>query len=85
MRGERLQQAKRHARRVLRVWRAANAGLARERWYDENGLLEQGMRYTRVRCSGPCCGNPRRHYGQRTLQERKANEATAAQLMEAGL
>jgi len=85
MRGERLQQAKRHARRVLRVWRAANAGLARERWYDENGLLEQGMRYTRVRCSGPCCGNPRRHYGQRTLQERKAAEAMQAQLAEVGL
>ena len=24
-----------------------------------------------VTCSGPCCGNPRRHFGHRTLQEQR--------------
>lgn len=28
--------------------------------------------HTRVTCSGPCCGNPRRHYGEMTMQERRA-------------
>lgn len=23
-------------------------------------------------CSGPCCGNPRRHFGKVTMQERRA-------------
>lgn len=23
-------------------------------------------------CSGPCCGNPRRHFGTVTMQERRA-------------
>ena len=27
------------------------------------------MRKTRVRCSGYCCGNPRRHWGKVTRQE----------------
>lgn len=85
MRGERLEQAKRHARRILRVWRAANDGLRSEAWYEPDGEIERHMRYTRVPCSGPCCGNPRHHYGQPTLQERRADEAMMAQLAEVGL
>jgi hypothetical protein len=26
------------------------------------------------RCSGPCCGNPRRHFGAVTRQERRAGQ-----------
>lgn len=25
-------------------------------------------------CSGPCCGNPRKWFGEKTIQERKAKE-----------
>ncbi|WGR55647.1 hypothetical protein [Paracoccus versutus] len=28
--------------------------------------------HTRVVCSGPCCGNPRRHFGKMTMQERRS-------------
>ena len=27
-------------------------------------------------CSGPCCGNPRKHFGSRTRQEKKAARVT---------
>jgi hypothetical protein len=30
-------------------------------------------RKTKVYCSRACCGNPRRHYGELTRQERRAN------------
>lgn len=26
-------------------------------------------------CSGPCCGNPRRWFGEKTIQEKRADEA----------
>ncbi|WP_407529417.1 hypothetical protein [Methylobacterium oryzisoli] len=29
-------------------------------------------------CSGPCCGNPRRWFGEMTMQERRAFEAAEA-------
>ena len=28
-------------------------------------------------CSGPCCGNPRRHFGHMTMQERRAPQMVA--------
>lgn len=28
--------------------------------------------HTPVMCSGPCCGNPRKHFGEMTMQERRA-------------
>ena len=28
---------------------------------------------TRTLCSGPCCGNPRRHTGELSIQERRAS------------
>lgn len=63
-------------RRVMRVWRAG--------WGDpetcaDDGLTAQIMLRTRVRCSGPCCGNPRRHYGQRTRQELRADDMQRVQ------
>ncbi|HUX75392.1 MAG TPA: hypothetical protein VMY40_01980 [Anaerolineae bacterium] len=85
MRGERLRQAKKHARRVLRVWREASDGVRSERWYEPGGDIERRMRYCRVPCSGPCCGNPRRHHGKPTLQERKADERLRAELEALGL
>lgn len=30
-------------------------------------------RKTQVFCSGPCCGNPRKWFGERTIQEQKAD------------
>ena len=32
------------------------------------------LRNVTKRCSGPCCGNPRRHFGEKSIQERKQNQ-----------
>ena len=47
-------------------------------WYDlddvptprQNGINAR----TKHPCSGACCGNPRRHFGELTMQERRANQ-----------
>lgn len=45
---------------------------------DERSALhfERTLRRTGSPCSGPCCGNPRRHFRAVTLQEQKATEAS---------
>ena len=69
MRGQRLYEGRKRARRVLRVWRALVDAPNPD--FADDGPLEQVMRFTRVRCSGMCCGNPRRQDGTRTVQERR--------------
>lgn len=76
MRPNRREQGLKKVRRVLRIWRA-------HRDYQDTELyqgLEHRMSATRVPCSCPHCGNPRRHFGEKTRQERRADEAMAAQL-----
>ena len=57
------------ARRIRAMWRT-NTDAA-----DDDAFLGR-MVTTRVSCSGPCCGNPRRWYGQGTRQERLADIET---------
>lgn len=38
----------------------------------------------RAPCSCPMCGNPRRHFGRPTVQERRADEEMQLELMEIG-
>lgn len=38
-------------------------------------------RKTKVPCSKWCCGNPRRHFGELTVQERKANISFEEQII----
>jgi len=73
------------ARRVLDVWRACSASDRFDPFYASGGPMEQVMTHTRVKCSCPMCGNPRRHYGELTPQEHRADEAMSAQLAEVGL
>lgn len=54
-------------------------------WSDvlaDGGPLFQVMRFTRVRCSGLCCGNPRRHFGGVTRQEQRADDRMCEELTE---
>jgi len=70
-------QGRKRARRLARIYRA--------RWedsYPDWDELVRGIRHTRVPCSCTMCGNPRRHFGERTVQERRADEAMKAQLAE---
>lgn len=68
-------------RRVLRAWRGDTVFASRG-FYDDNSELAKRMLKARVRCSGPCCGNPRRHFGKLTIQEHKANDAFDAALVD---
>lgn len=46
-------------------------------WPDEQEWLEGYIRQaadTRHPCSGRCCGNPRKWHGEKTLQERRAEQ-----------
>jgi len=49
-------------------------------WYADDGEIAQGLFKTRTPCSGMCCGNPRKWYGERTRQELIADEDMQCQL-----
>jgi hypothetical protein len=67
----RRQQGLRKARRLLRIYRAKFPHSLE--WYDFGGKIEHHLLKTRVPCSCPMCGNPRRYRDQRTLQEIKSD------------
>jgi hypothetical protein len=53
--------------RVLRIWQAKSFG---EPTKEQIHLFAK----TRKPCSGPCCGNPRKHFGKKTVRELHAEE-----------
>ena len=71
---QRRQEGIKRARRVLRVWRGSWGIRPDAREYlKDGGDCEHHLIHTRVPCSCMMCGNPRRNFGERTLQERKAD------------
>jgi len=68
------------ARKVLRAWRGGSWYGLNGDFYDDDGKVAQRMLRTRVPCSGPCCGNPRKWYEERTRQELIADEDMRFQL-----
>lgn len=67
---ERIRKGRMKARRVARIEKA--------KWDTTKidwDLLEKKYFATRVPCSCTMCGNPRRHWGEKTIQELKAEEA----------
>lgn len=78
MNPQRRQHGIKRAQRVLQVWRGGTSPYSDV--YIEDGRLAQRMLRTRVMCSCPCCGNPRRWFGLKTRQEIQADEAFEAQL-----
>lgn len=62
-------------KKVKRVLRAMGDTTYSPGFYDADGELARHLLKTRVPCSGPCCGNPRRWYGTKTLQEIRADIA----------
>jgi len=76
MRGERLRQAKKRARRVLRALRGQSPKSTD--FFDDDGLFAKQLRFTRRYCSCEYC---KRLQGYRlTVQERKADEQMRAEL-----
>lgn len=67
---QRRREGIKRAERVLSVWRQY---LTPKDWLDKDGRIAHLMAKTRKPCSCPMCGNPRRHYGEKTIQEKKAD------------
>lgn len=69
---QRRQEGIKRARRLVRLYRSWS-------WFtngifDDDAKWEKRLIKTRVPCSCPMCGNPRRHYGERTRQEKLSLE-----------
>ena len=65
---QRRQNGIKRARRLLRVLRSIH----HSEFYADGGEYEKRLLKTRVPCSCAMCGNPRRHFGKKTLQEKKS-------------
>jgi len=65
-----LKRIKRKMRKILRRWLPE-----REVTDKQVGILAN----TRCPCSRECCGNPRKHFGELTRQEIRANQAEAGE------
>jgi hypothetical protein len=75
VRGKRLKTANKIARKVFKIYHNCTVEEAKEKEEFVNPKAMFGSyRKTRVRCSRPCCGNRRRHFGEKTLRERKFEE-----------
>ncbi len=72
MRPARREQGIKKVRRIMSVWRQGWGHMHAE-FYTDDGYLARRMLHTRCLCSGPCCGNERRHFGLITRQERVAD------------
>ena len=82
MKGQRWYEGQKRARRVLRIWRQRHAWLE-QRYpgtYVDDGEIARRMIHTRVPCSCSMCGNPRRRWNEKTVQERRADAALIAEL-----
>lgn len=62
------------ARRILRIKRAmfSNRHMSEPDYFSDDGEYAKILIKTHVPCSCPMCGNPRRYFGERTIQEKKA-------------
>jgi queuine/archaeosine tRNA-ribosyltransferase len=83
--GKRMLEAKRIARQhkklILNAWCWDELG---RDWLETEGV-EQKFRKTKKACSCYMCGNFRKHWGEVTLQEKKAEEDFNQQLREVGM
>lgn len=72
-RGERIAQKQRNRERWRRIYRwRARLSPSSAAWAERNVL--QAAQHGKL-CSCPMCGNPRRHFGDETIQERRAARA----------
>ena len=68
-------EGKKKVKRLMRVYRERTYPHNSE-FYTDDGLLAQSLLKNRVRCSRACCGNPRRLWGLKTIQELKADNVS---------
>jgi hypothetical protein len=65
------------AKRLLRIWRLSELSEF-TRFYSDNRQLAKRLLRTRKPCSCSACGNPRRYFGEKTIQERRAEMLDAS-------
>lgn len=71
------EKARRRARQILSLWQSRSNGR-----FDYDARQVGMMAHTPAPCSCPMCGNPRRHFRQRTRQEKVAVERELAEMEE---
>ena len=87
MNPERMRKGRARAREIIQHWRKRDRmpeGYRELRWPDRDFWLWQEGLLTRTRCtcSGACCGNPRKWFGETTMAEKKAEITAREQLAE---
>lgn len=70
---ERRQLGIKRARRILKIWRARLTHGFDDPYYKDGGMCERHLFQKKVPCSCVMCGNPRRHLGEVTVQEKKSD------------
>lgn len=68
---QRKADGRRRAERILSIFRARFPRVTAEESPADRERQLHLYAETRKPCSGPCCGNPRRHFGKLTVQERR--------------
>lgn len=83
MRPQRRKEGVKRAKKVLKAWDATNycnsCGSHLES-FKNGDRHAKAMIYTRKRCSCYMCGNPRKHWNDKTIQEKKADISFKEQL-----
>ena len=78
---ERLAQANKRALRRFRAYHGSRPERYRRVAINDDAAWVRAtlgaLRKLTCACSGPCCGNPRKWFGQRTIQERRAMQEAA--------
>lgn len=74
----RKEQGIKRALRVAKAFRAMNPNSRHT--FDKGTSWFQSMSITRSPCSCYMCGNPRQHFGELTMQEKKANESLSEEI-----
>lgn len=68
-------RSKARARRIVKQWALCSAGLLDDPQEQEEIAVR--LRKNRCKCSCPMCGNERRHFGRKTIQERRQLDVQA--------
>lgn len=72
-RAKRRVETKKHGNRMFKIYHRDD----KEYFIDDpksEAKLKGIYSKTKVPCSKSCCGNPRRHYGKKTIQEKKQTQ-----------
>ena len=82
MHGKRRLEGLKRAHKLLKFYQSWDEEDHLSKLYGDQPCMEKMRIHTRVPCSCPMCGNPRRHFGSKTMQEKRADLAFNDQIDE---